>query len=92
MKISARCAETISVHSGIPARGFEFKGVGSKHQVKLTHRNFHHLVVFPTVITVIAVDPDGSFFCLSLDAEESNGQYCGKRLISFVDNCNNSYH
>jgi len=96
-KISARRAERISIHSDIYVRGFDFKGVGSKHQVKLTHRNFHHLW-----------KPTGgisnrsncycswpwwkSFFCLSLDAEESNGQCCGKWAISFVDNCNNSYH
>lgn len=35
-------------------------------------------MVFPTVITVIAVDPDDSFFCLSLDAEES--------MVSIVEN------
>lgn len=97
VKISVRSAGRISIHSGIHVRGFDFKPVGPKHQVKLTHRNFHHLWKPTGGISIrnncyCSWPWWQSFFCLSLDAEESNGQYCGKWAISFVDNCNNSYH
>lgn len=67
VKISnARRAERVSIH----VRGFGFKGVGSKQNPP---------VVFPIVITVIAVDLEGkvSFVKGSMETRLM-GQYYGK--------------
>lgn len=77
VKISARRSERISIHSGIHVRGFDFKGVRSKHQIKLIYRNFHHLWKPTSGISnrnncYCSWPWWQSFFCSRLDAEGSN--------------------